>query len=132
MIGNTGQYNESQQKNTEQVAKKTVISSIVYKIDPNFEFIQSEGSIGILDQNFEQSLRDDDLLAQKQFILGTILEALDQIFQLTTYVIRGRSMAEDDDQRGTKFFVSPSSLPLIMDFLLCGHISSFSPDHTEA
>ena len=45
----------------------------------------------------------------------SILEALDQIFQLTTYVIRERSMAEDDDQRGTKFFVSPSSLPLFKD-----------------
>ena len=45
----------------------------------------------------------------------SILEALDQIFQLTTYVIRERSMAEDDDQRGTKFFVSPSSLPLSKD-----------------
>ena len=51
-----------------------------------------------------------------QFILATILEALDQIFQLTTYVIRERSMAEDDDQRGTKFFVSPSSLPLFKDY----------------
>ena len=25
-------------------------------------------------------------------------------------------MAEDDDQRGTKFFVSPSSLPLSKDY----------------
>ena len=52
-----------------------------------------------------------------QFILVAILEALDQIFQLTTYVIRERSMAEDDDQRGTKFFVSPSSLPLFMEYI---------------
>ena len=51
-----------------------------------------------------------------QFILATILEALDQIFQLTTYVIRERSMAEDDDQRGTKFFVSPSSLSLSKEY----------------
>ena len=26
-------------------------------------------------------------------------------------------MAEDDDQRGTKFFVSPSSLPLSKDYI---------------
>ena len=51
------------------------------------------------------------------FILVIILETLDQIFQLTTYVIRERSMAEDDDQRGTKFFVSPSSLPLSKDYI---------------